>query len=60
MFSIDLDAAKARQEQYRKEADTRRLAPRRTTGTLAAIARLIRASFDGPTLVPGSVLPATH
>jgi hypothetical protein len=60
MIRHDLDVAKARQEQYRAEAAARRLAPRRTTSPLTAIARFVRASFEAPTLAPGSILPATH
>ena len=64
MTGHDLIVANARQEQYRAEAAAHRRAKGSATiqprSWLAAIGRTIRASFEGPTLAPGSVLPATH
>ena len=64
MIRTDLIVANARQEQFRAEAAAHRLVKASATtqprAWLAAIARTIRASFEGPTLAPGSVLPATH
>ena len=60
----DLIVATARQEQFRAEAASHRLAAGSTATQprkrLAAIARMIRASFEAPTVAPGSIFPATH
>ena len=64
MNRYDLFVATDRQEQFRAEAAAHRLAAgsaaTKPHKRLAAIARMIRASFEAPTLAPGSILPATH
>ena len=64
MTSHDLNVAHARQEQFRAEAAARRQAasiksPSRR-GPLAVLIAIVRASFEGPGLAPGSIIPATH